>query len=118
MGHGYQVSTTEDLRATAESKRSSKPAERGKPARSVRVHGVRLSRLFLLPALVPVALIRYVSVAIGAYYAFTSWDGVSVSAKYVGLANFEEIFSDDVARNALWNTLILSSCTVLIANVL
>ncbi|GHF34742.1 sugar ABC transporter permease [Amycolatopsis bartoniae] len=72
----------------------------------------------MLPALVPVTLLRYVAVAIGAYYAFTSWDGVSVDATWVGLANFKQIFSDDVARKALWNTLILASLGVLLSNVI
>lgn len=86
--------------------------------RRARVSGTRLSRLWVLPALVPVALLRYVAVAVGAYYAFTSWDGVSVDATWVGFANFERLLSDDVARNALWNTLLLASLGVILSNVI
>ncbi|WP_432990222.1 carbohydrate ABC transporter permease [Dactylosporangium sp. CA-233914] len=72
----------------------------------------------MLPALIPVALLRYVAVAAGAYYAFTSWNGVSVEAEFVGLDNFERIFSDGVARQALVNTLLLSALAVILSNVL
>ncbi|MFJ9243848.1 carbohydrate ABC transporter permease [Streptomyces sp. NPDC101776] len=72
----------------------------------------------MLPALLPVAVFRYLAVAVGAYYAFTSWDGVSVNATWVGFANFERLFSDDVARKALWNTLILAGLGVILSNAL
>jgi raffinose/stachyose/melibiose transport system permease protein len=77
-----------------------------------------MSRLWTLPALIPVALIRYVAVAVGGYYAFTNWNGISADADFVGLDNFSRIFSDQVARGALQNTVLLSACTVLMSNIL
>ncbi|MDP9936759.1 raffinose/stachyose/melibiose transport system permease protein [Paenarthrobacter nicotinovorans] len=79
---------------------------------------MRLSRLWALPALVPVALLRYVAVAVGAYYAFTSWDGVSAQADFVGFANFQRIFSDEVALKSVGNTLLLATCAVILSNVI
>ncbi|MHC6219396.1 carbohydrate ABC transporter permease [Arthrobacter sp. MMS24-S77] len=79
---------------------------------------MRLSRLWTLPALIPVALLRYVAVGVGAYYAFTSWDGVSAHADFVGFDNFQRIFSDEVAQKAVWNTLLLATCAVILSNVI
>lgn len=77
-----------------------------------------MSRLWALPALIPVALLRYVAVGVGAYYAFTSWDGVSIQADFVGTDNFKRIFTDEAARGALWNTLFLSVGAVVLSNVI
>lgn len=119
MGRRVQVIVRNDRRAESEavggSTRPVRPTEGGT---ATRVPGIRMSRLWVLPALIPVALLRYLAVGIGAYYAFTSWNGVSVDAEFVGLANFRQIFSDDVARKALWNTLILSSSAVVLSNII
>lgn len=97
----------------------SAPADTGGAVQATRrtIPGLRLSRLWALPALIPVFLLRYLAVGVGAYYAFTSWNGVSVQADFVGLANFRRLFSDEVARQAVWNTLILSSTAVILSNV-
>lgn len=91
----------------------SRPRRPGQP-----IKGTRLSRLWVLPALIPVVGLRYVAVAFGAVYAFTSWNGISVNAEFIGLANFTRIFSDEVAFRAIGNTLVLAACAVLLANTL
>jgi raffinose/stachyose/melibiose transport system permease protein len=90
-------------------------AERRGPQR---IRGIRMSLVWVLPALVPVALLRYVAVVVGAYSAFTSWDGVSIQAEFVGVDNFTRIFDDEVTRTALRNTLVLSVSAVVLSNVL
>lgn len=82
------------------------------------IKGTRLSRLWTLPALIPVAGLRFVAVAFGAVYAFTSWNGISINADFVGVDNFVRIFNDEVAFRAIGNTLLLAACAVIIANII
>ena len=42
------------------------------------------------------------------YYSFTSWDGVSPNVKFIGLANYKEIFTSARFGNALKNTILLT----------
>jgi len=42
------------------------------------------------------------------YYSFTSWDGINPNIKFIGLANYKEIFTSVRFRNALKNTVILT----------
>jgi raffinose/stachyose/melibiose transport system permease protein len=71
-----------------------------------------------LPGIGLVVAFIYVTFGAGAWYAFTDWNGVSAAAKWVGLANFREIFSDPVARGALWHTLELTAAFVGVVNVI
>jgi raffinose/stachyose/melibiose transport system permease protein len=73
--------------------------------------------LLALPALVALFAFHLVPVGLGAYYAFTDWNGVG-PASWIGLANFREIFGDSLARGALWHTLELAACFVVAVNVL
>lgn len=111
------MSTTEGLPAAAAGRPPS-ASRRPKNRRHGQIPGLRMSRLWALPALVPVALLRYGAVAVGAYYAFTSWNGVSIEADFVGLANFERILTDPVARGAVFNTLFLSAGAVIFSNLI
>lgn len=71
-----------------------------------------------LPGIGFVVVFIYVTFAAGAWYAFTDWNGVSAAAKWVGIANFREIFSDPAARGALWHTLELTAAFVVVVNVI
>lgn len=117
MERGRSVSTASQGAVSAKGVNDpgSRPSRR---ARGNQLRGTRMSRLWALPALIPVLALRYIAVGFGSYYAFTSWDGISIAAKPVGLDNFTRIFTDDVALRAILNTLLLAACAVTISNIL
>lgn len=59
--------------------------------------------LMALPALVLFALFALVPMAIVGYLSFTRWDGLG-SPAWVGTDNWREALTSDVTRNALWLT--------------
>jgi raffinose/stachyose/melibiose transport system permease protein len=70
---------------------------------------------FALPAmLVYLVVVIYPSLA-GAVYAFTDWSGVG-GASFVGLDNFQRIFTDDQSFGALRNTVLLTVFIVVVQN--
>jgi raffinose/stachyose/melibiose transport system permease protein len=54
---------------------------------------------------------------VGSVYAFTDWRGVG-GAKWIGFANFAEVFSATPTRVAFWNTLKLAGAFFVLVNVL
>ncbi|WP_442575360.1 carbohydrate ABC transporter permease [Microbacterium sp. F51-2R] len=72
---------------------------------------------FLLPAGIFVAAIVLIPSAMGVVYAFTDWTG-GPGWSWVGLANFERMLNDQLARDALWHTLALTAMTTIAMNVL
>jgi raffinose/stachyose/melibiose transport system permease protein len=72
---------------------------------------------WLVPALIAVLAFQYLPVIAGAFYSLTSWNGIS-SARFVGLENFRQIFSDGQARGALEHTLELSAVYVTLVNLI
>jgi raffinose/stachyose/melibiose transport system permease protein len=75
--------------------------------------------LLALPGVAFLLAFHLVASSAGGWYAFTSWDGLSASARFVGLQNFRELFADDpIARHALLHTLQLAGCFVVLANVI
>jgi raffinose/stachyose/melibiose transport system permease protein len=75
------------------------------------------SWLLVLPAVALLVGIHYAPQIAGGSYAFTNWNGVGATAKWIGLGNFREIFRDPIARGALYHTLYLSASFVAIVNV-
>jgi raffinose/stachyose/melibiose transport system permease protein len=71
----------------------------------------------LVPAIFFMIAIEFYAPIDGARYAFTNWNGVS-PARYIGLANFREIFSSTQTRGALEHTLELAAGVLVIANAL
>jgi raffinose/stachyose/melibiose transport system permease protein len=70
---------------------------------------------FALPAmLVYLVVVIYPSLA-GAVYAFTDWSGVG-GASFVGLDNFERLFTDAQSLGALRNTVLLTIFIVVVQN--
>ena len=63
---------------------------------------------FIAPAFLFFTLFIIVPTAASVYYSFTSWDGLNPVVKFVGLANYKEIFTSARFRNALTNTFILT----------
>jgi raffinose/stachyose/melibiose transport system permease protein len=71
--------------------------------------------LLALPGLAALFAFHFVPIAVGSYYAFTDWNGLT-HASWVGLDNFREIVADQSARGALWHTLALTGCFVVAVN--
>jgi raffinose/stachyose/melibiose transport system permease protein len=70
----------------------------------------------VLPATAAVFGFYIVAPLFGARYAFTNWNGLG-HAKWVGLANFTEIFKDPGVRGSLYNTLKLAGSFFVLVNV-
>lgn len=73
---------------------------------------------FILPAFILYTLFVIVPTLGSVYYSFTSWDGISSDVRFIGLANFVEIWQSPRVRNALQNTLILTITLVILENIL
>ncbi|HCT91074.1 MAG TPA: sugar ABC transporter permease [Lachnospiraceae bacterium] len=63
---------------------------------------------FIAPAFILFTLFVIVPTVASVYYSFTSWDGISDNVKFIGLANYREIFTSARFGNALKNTAILT----------
>ena len=68
----------------------------------------RTALAFIAPALILYVLFIIVPTVSSVYYSFTSWDGISPDVKFIGLANYKEIFTSARFGNALKNTIILT----------
>ena len=64
--------------------------------------------LFIAPAFLFFTLFIIVPTVASVYYSFTSWDGISPDVRFIGLANYKEIFTSARFGNALKNTVILT----------
>jgi raffinose/stachyose/melibiose transport system permease protein len=89
--------------------------------RGVAAAGRRRSRTsapwwFVVPAMLLFAFVVLVPSARGLYYAFTDWDGLDPSFAFVGLDNFAEIFTDPVAAQTIWQTLLIAVAVTVIQN--
>jgi raffinose/stachyose/melibiose transport system permease protein len=105
---------------TAQAPGSSSPERgaRGRKQRKTRSHaGLRVPWVLALPGIAALVLFHFVPIGFGAYYAFTSWNGLT-HASWVGLRNFREILSNQTAQAALRHTLILAGCFTVIVNTL
>ena len=73
--------------------------------------------VFLAPALIFFSVIVILSFFLGIFYAFTSWNGVSQAAQWVGIENFRTIFLEDpqVGQSA-WFTIRFTFTSVIISN--
>jgi raffinose/stachyose/melibiose transport system permease protein len=71
--------------------------------------------LLALPGLIALFAFHFLPVGFGGYYAFTNWNGLT-HASWVGLRNFRDIFASPTARGALWHTLELAACFVVLVN--
>jgi len=73
---------------------------------------------FIAPAFILYTLFIIVPAFSSVYYSFTSWDGISPVIKFVGLANYREIFTSARFGNALRNTVILTVFISIVENAL
>jgi len=72
---------------------------------------------FLIPAGAFVFAIILIPSVMGIAYAFTDWNG-GPDWQWVGWVNFERMLTDQLARDALWHTLMLTVITTIAMNVL
>ncbi|MFC4305119.1 carbohydrate ABC transporter permease [Cohnella boryungensis] len=79
---------------------------------------VSYSVLFILPSLLIYTLFVIGPTISSLYLSFTSWDGVSSEVRYIGMANFEEIWNSERVHNALKNTILLTIALVILENIL
>ena len=77
----------------------------------------RTALAFIAPALILYLLFIIVPTVSSVYYSFTSWDGISPDIKFIGLANYKEIFTSARFGNALKNTIILTIFISILENV-
>jgi raffinose/stachyose/melibiose transport system permease protein len=75
---------------------------------------IRAPWLLALPGIAALFAFHFVPIVFGGYYAFTSWDGAR--AAWLGLGNFREIAHDEATRGALWHTIELAFCFVVLVN--
>ena len=74
--------------------------------------------MFIAPAFLFYTLFIIVPTVSSFYYSFTSWDGISPNIKFIGLANYREIFTSARFGNALKNTVILTLFISIFENLL
>lgn len=72
--------------------------------------------LFLLPALFFFCLFVLIPTLMGFFYAFTDWNGISDSVKFIGWKNFETIFKDPIFLRSFGFTALFSLCAVVLVN--
>ncbi len=68
----------------------------------------KVAFMFIAPAFILFTFWVIVPTVSSVYYSFTSWDGISENIKFIGLANYKEIFTSARFGNALKNTAILT----------
>jgi len=74
----------------------------------------RWAALFLaLPLAVYIAFVVFPLLS-SFYYSLTDWNGFDVNYNFVGLANFEKMFSDRLFSNAIGNTLIWTVAAIIV----
>lgn len=91
---------------------------RAYPRASRDPHRVGLPWLFALPGVALLLAFHFVPEALGGWYAFTNWNGISLHPQWVGLRNFSELFNDDATRMAFFNTLKLAGSMVVLVNLI
>jgi raffinose/stachyose/melibiose transport system permease protein len=74
--------------------------------------------VFILPSLILYSLFVIIPTLGSVYYSFTSWDGVSEDVRFIGFANFVEIWNSPRVHNALKNTMVLTVSLVILENVI
>lgn len=62
--------------------------------------------LFVLPALLLYLYFVIYPFLVSIYYSLTDWDGAQTVKRFVGLANYQELLSDDLMWESLWHNLI------------
>lgn len=70
--------------------------------------------LFLLPAMaIYLVFAIYPTISV-VEYSFTDWDGINPKREYIGLANYERLFTDKIFWEAFRNTFVWSGVVIVI----
>lgn len=83
-------------------------AGRAKSSRRLRGPGAAAGSAFILPALAIYIVVILIPILLGAYYAFTDWDGLRPAIAFVGFANFRRMVTDEQVVSAISSTLIIA----------
>ncbi len=70
--------------------------------------------LFLLPAMAIYLVFALYPTFSVVEYSFTDWDGINPKREYIGLANYERLFSDKIFWEAFRNTFVWSGVIIVI----
>lgn len=74
---------------------------------------------FVLPVFIPFSLCILIPAAMGIYYSFTDWNGISQEISWAGLENYKILFSGDKDfTHAFVFTLLFALCGVVLVNVI
>lgn len=73
--------------------------------------------IFILPSLILYTLFVIVPTLGSVYLSLTSWNGISENIRFIGFANFVEIWNSPRVHNALKNTLIMTVSLVILENI-
>src|SRR5206468_10605689 len=68
---------------------------------------MRTCLLFLPPAILIFTLFVTWPVVEAAYYSFYNWNGYGAPSKWIGLENFQRVFSDPIFYHSLFNNLLI-----------
>ena len=74
--------------------------------------------IFFLPALIAFTTFTVIPLIKTIMYSVTDFNGISHEYRFVGLKNFIGVFQDEVMRQALFNTLFYTFCTMILINCL
>lgn len=80
--------------------------------KKIRVKEVSRVWLFVLPALIPLAVFWIYPILRSIYISLTDWDYMSPTYNFVWLDNFISLFKDQRFYDALWNTVVFSVGTL------
>lgn len=67
--------------------------------------------LFLVPNIIGFAIFTFIPIVASFVLSFTSWDGFG-EQEFIGIDNFVKLFSDDIFRVSMWNTLVFTLVSV------
>lgn len=73
--------------------------------------------MFAGPAAILFTAVVAVPFVYGLYLTFTSWDGVSTTKPFVGLANYQKAFADTAYWQSLGRTFVYSIISVILVNI-
>jgi ABC-type sugar transport system permease subunit len=86
------------------------------PRGKSRLRQLRVTSLFLLPALVIFTAFVIYPILGSLYYSLTDWDGLAPSPHFVGLANFQQLLSDPSVFINVRNTLVFAAGVMVVQN--
>lgn len=78
----------------------------------------KVAFMFIAPAFILFTVFVIIPTVSSVYYSFTSWDGISEDIKFIGLANYKEIFTSARFGNAMKNTAVLTVFISIFENVI